>query len=108
MSFALGQRWISDTETDLGLGTVVTLEGRMVTLLFPASGESRIYARTDAPVTRVQFHPGDTITSHEEWQMEVDEVEEQDGLLIYHGQRLDSGEKVSLKEVFLNHFLKFN
>nr|MBP8040231.1 hypothetical protein [Aeromonadaceae bacterium]MBP8221329.1 hypothetical protein [Aeromonadaceae bacterium]MBP8222954.1 hypothetical protein [Aeromonas sp.] len=27
MPFALGQRWISDTETDLGLGTVVALEG---------------------------------------------------------------------------------
>ena len=42
MPFALGQRWISDTETDLGLGTVVAIEGRMVTLLFPASGENRI------------------------------------------------------------------
>jgi ATP-dependent helicase HepA len=44
MSFALGQRWISDTETDLGLGTVVAIEGRMITLLFPANGEQRLYA----------------------------------------------------------------
>ena len=108
MSFALGQRWISDTETDLGLGTVITLEGRMVTLLFPACGESRIYARSEAPVTRVQFHSGDTITSHEEWQMQVNEVEEQSGLLIYHGTRLDTGEPATLKEVFLSHFLKLN
>ena len=108
MPFALGQRWISDTETDLGLGTVVALEGRMVTLLFPASGENRIYAKDDAPVTRVQFHVGDTVTSHEEWQLEITDVEEQQGLLIYHGSRLDTGEACSLKEVFLSHFLKFN
>ncbi|MGL4516098.1 MAG: hypothetical protein ACRCUH_05290, partial [Shewanella sp.] len=31
MPFALGQRWISDTESELGLGTVVQVEGRMVT-----------------------------------------------------------------------------
>ncbi|WP_414709885.1 hypothetical protein, partial [Rheinheimera sp.] len=42
MKFALGQRWISDTESDLGLGTIVALEGRHLTLLFPASGETRL------------------------------------------------------------------
>ncbi len=108
MSFALGQRWISDTETDLGLGTVVAMEGRMVTLLFPASGENRIYAKEEAPVTRVQFHPGDVITSHEEWTLKVESVEETQGLLTYLGTREDNGEPVALKEVFLSHFLKFN
>ncbi len=108
MSFALGQRWISDTETDLGLGTVVALEGRMVTLLFPASGENRIYAKDDAPVTRVQYHSGDIVTSHEEWQLAVTSVDEVNGLLIYNGIRQDTQEPAALKEVFLSHFLKFN
>ncbi|NYY80663.1 ATP-dependent helicase [Raoultella planticola] len=40
MPFTLGQRWISDTESELGLGTVVALDARMVTLLFPAIGET--------------------------------------------------------------------
>lgn len=53
MSFALGQRWISDTESDSGLGTVVALDARTVTLMFAASEENRVYARSDAPVTRV-------------------------------------------------------
>ena len=35
MPFTLGQRWISDTESELGLGTVVALDTRMITLLFP-------------------------------------------------------------------------
>ncbi len=66
MSFALGQRWISDTESDLGLGTVVALDARTVSLMFPASEESRVYSRSDAPVTRVAFNAGDIIESHED------------------------------------------
>ncbi|WOX47811.1 RNA polymerase-associated protein RapA [Aeromonas sp. XH] len=108
MPFALGQRWISDTETDLGLGTVVAVEGRMVTLLFPATGENRMYAKEEAPVTRVSFNVGDQIASHEDWTMTVEEVQEKDGLLIYVGTRTDNDEPVVLKEVFLNNFIKFN
>lgn len=33
MPFTLGQRWISDTESELGLGTVVAMDARTVTLL---------------------------------------------------------------------------
>ncbi|WP_429103186.1 RNA polymerase-associated protein RapA [Aeromonas veronii] len=108
MPFALGQRWISDTETDLGLGTVVAVEGRMVTLLFPATGENRMYAKEEAPVTRVSFNVGDQLTSHEDWTMTVEEVQEKNGLLIYVGVRTDNDEPVALKEVFLNNFIKFN
>ncbi|NHH99517.1 RNA polymerase-associated protein RapA [Oceanimonas sp. MB9] len=108
MPFSLGQRWISDTETDLGLGTVVAIDVRMVTMLFPACGENRMYAINDAPVTRVMFNPGDVISSHEDWELEVESVSEQDGLLVYHGKRLDTEEETSLKETFLNHFIKLN
>ncbi|EIQ77945.1 RNA polymerase-associated rapA domain protein, partial [Shigella flexneri 1235-66] len=76
MPFTLGQRWISDTESELGLGTVVAVDARTVTLLFPSTGENRLYARSDSPVTRVMFNPGDTITSHDGWQMQVEEVKE--------------------------------
>ncbi|MAD05700.1 RNA polymerase-associated protein RapA [Pseudoalteromonas shioyasakiensis] len=108
MNFSLGQRWISDTESDLGLGTVVALEGRQVSILFPASGENRVYSLTEAPVTRVAFNPGDVIRSVEEWELEVESVEEQGELLCYHGTRVDNGEKAKLKETFLDHFIKFN
>ena len=108
MNFSLGQRWISDTESDLGLGTVVALEGRQVSILFPASGENRVYSLTEAPVTRVAFNPGDIIRSVEEWELEVESVEAQGELLCYHGTRVDNGEKAQLKETFLDHFIKFN
>ncbi|WP_333601956.1 RNA polymerase-associated protein RapA [Atlantibacter hermannii] len=109
MPFTLGQRWISDTESELGLGTVVALDARMVTLLFPATGENRLYARNDSPITRVMFNPGDTITSHDGWQLKVDDVAEENGLLAYTGTRLDTQEaNVTLREVFLDNKLVFS
>jgi ATP-dependent helicase HepA len=108
MPFALGQRWISDTESELGLGTVVQVEGRMVTLLFPATGENRMFARSDAPLTRVIYNPGDTVESHEGWSLDITHLEEKDGLVIYHGSKQDTGEDVSLRETLLNHNIRFN
>ncbi|MDU4092730.1 MAG: RNA polymerase-associated protein RapA [Pantoea sp.] len=108
MPFTLGQRWISDTESELGLGTVVALDTRMVTLLFPATGENRLYARNDSPITRVIFNPGDTITSHESWQLEVAEVRNDNGLVTYIGTRLDTQEPVELREVLLDSKLVFS
>ncbi|ANI30901.1 ATP-dependent helicase [Yersinia entomophaga] len=109
MPFTLGQRWISDTESELGLGTVVAIDVRMVTLLFPATGENRLYARNDSPITRVMFNPGDTISSHEGWQMKVEEVTHENGLITYIGTRLDTEETgVAMREVLLDSKLTFS
>lgn len=108
MNFALGQRWISDTESDLGLGTVIAQEGRMLTLLFPASGETRLYAQQEAPLTRVTFNVGDEVKSAEGFSILVQDVSEKQLLLTYHGIRQDTGELVALRETFLDHFLSFN
>ncbi|MCL1057186.1 RNA polymerase-associated protein RapA [Shewanella gelidimarina] len=108
MPFSLGQRWISDTESELGLGTVVGMEGRMVTVLFSATGENRLFSRSEAPLTRVIFNPGDKVESHDEWSLTVTEVEEKDNLITYHGTHNETGEQVSLRETLLNHNIRFN
>ena len=46
-----GQRWISDSEAELGLGTILMQDGRMLTVLYPATGETRQYAARSAPLT---------------------------------------------------------
>ena len=102
MTFSLGQRWISDAESELGLGTIVAIEGRMLTLLFAASGEQRLYSIEEAPITRVRFNIGDEILSHDEWKLLVSEVNEVDDLITYIGTRVDTGEVCQLKETFLN------
>jgi len=108
MSFHPGQRWISDGESDQGLGTVTSVEHRFVTIVFTATGDARQYAIADAPLTRVIFNVGDSVPSHEGWQLKVESVEEVSNLFVYHGTRQDTGEQVSLKEVMIDHFIKFN
>lgn len=44
--FAVGQRYLSDTESELGLGVVVDVDDRCVHILFPQSEETRVYAKT--------------------------------------------------------------
>ncbi|WP_341662608.1 RNA polymerase-associated protein RapA [Vibrio sp.] len=109
MTFALGQRWISDTESDLGLGTVVALDNRTVTLMFAASEENRVYSRNDAPVTRVTFNTGDLVDSQEGWSLKVEQVVEEQGLFTYIGTREDTDEHdVTLREIMLSNQIRFN
>lgn len=54
--FVTGQRWVSDAEAELGLGVVLEVENRRLTLSFPASGERRTYAIDEAPISRVRYH----------------------------------------------------
>ncbi len=90
--FIPGQRWISEAEPDQCLGTVLKADGRTVTVIFLATGETRTYARQSAPLTRVAFGPGDEIRSYEGWTLQVESVEEADGLLTYLGRRQDGSE----------------
>ena len=106
--FALGQRWLSDTETDLGLGTVILIEPRTVTMLYPATGESRIYAVHTAPLTRIAFVIGDNVKSHEGWELIVEQVKEKDNQLTYIGHRIDNNKAVILKETFIDHHFQLN
>ena len=108
MPFKPGQRWISDSESDQGLGTVTGIEHRFVNIVFTATGESRQYAKENAPLTRVIFNHGDTIPSHEGWSLKITSSTEEHGIITYHGLREDTQEQVSLKEVMIDHFLKFN
>ncbi|MGK4340323.1 RNA polymerase-associated protein RapA [Ectopseudomonas oleovorans] len=101
-----GQRWISDSEAELGLGTILAEDGRLLTVLYPATGETRQYATRNAPLTRVRFAPGDEITHFEGWKLTVQEVEDVDGLLVYHG--LDAQHQpVTMPETQLSNFIQF-
>lgn len=83
-SFQPGQRWISVSEPELGLGEVRSVGSRTVTLHFPATRESRQYvASADAPLRRAAFRAGDTIRTKAHGDAVVDAVIERDGLLVY-------------------------
>ncbi|WP_225774968.1 RNA polymerase-associated protein RapA [Pseudomonas sp. Marseille-Q5115] len=101
-----GQRWISDSEAELGLGTVIAQDGRLLTVLYPSTGDTRQYALRNAPLTRVRFSPGDLITHFEGWKLTVREVEDVDGLLVYHGFNAQH-EPRTLPETQLSNFIQF-
>jgi len=83
--FKPGQRWISETEPELGLGTLVRLTEAGVQIAFRAAGEMRQYARDHAPLKRVRFRIGDTIQTEDDETMVVREVREVGGLITYIG-----------------------
>ena len=83
--FAQGQRWISEMEPELGLGTVLHHSNGRVQVFFPATGGMRLYASAQAPLKRVRFRVGDTITSHENKNYVVTRIEESDDLITYVG-----------------------
>ncbi len=106
-SFIPGQRWISNTESELGLGLILDVSFNRVTVLYLASDERRIYARDNAPLTRVVFSVGDTIESVDEDKLTVTDVIEKNGLMTYVGVTAE-GEDMQFEEVELNHRIQFN
>ncbi|MDU8923425.1 RNA polymerase-associated protein RapA [Pasteurellaceae bacterium LIM206] len=107
MSFAIGQRWISESEHELGLGLIVEVDRRTVTIFFPACDERRVYALTGAPLIRVQFQAGDVVVHHEGWKATVIDVLENNGGLIYSVRRLDNQTETMLREMDLSHRISF-
>ncbi|MBL9117464.1 MAG: DEAD/DEAH box helicase family protein [Verrucomicrobiaceae bacterium] len=78
-----GQRWVSNTEAELGLGVVLKAEYGRMEIFYPAAGEMRQYAVKSAPLRRVKFKEGDSIKTHEGESFVVSALEEQGGLIIY-------------------------
>ncbi len=100
-----GQRWICESEPTLGLGTVLSADHRTVTIVFLASGDTRTYSLSSAPIKRVQFKPGEVVDSHEQWTLSIERIEEEAGLITYIGQRDDQA--VVLHESELSNFMQF-
>lgn len=100
--FHPGQRWISDSEPELGLGAVLRVTERTVVVQFGASAEQREYARDNSPLRRVRFRVGDTITSKSAAALVVQSVAECGGLVYYRVNNIE------LCETELSDTISFN
>jgi len=100
MLFAPGQRWISTTEPELGLGTVLRVDGRTVQLAFPASGMVRHYAANSAPLARAEFRAGERIAGNGR-AFTIERVERHGDVLRYFGSghTLQEGELDDVQNV---------
>jgi ATP-dependent helicase HepA len=84
--FIIGQRWISESEPELGLGVIVEVEAKTVTCFFPAAKVDRRYGSQTAPLRRIRFVEGDEVKGQAGEVFIVESLSEAAGIVTYVGQ----------------------
>jgi len=105
--FVPGQRWISNSESELGLGLIESLDHRTISINFPASGELRTYAIEQAPLSRVSFVVGDSIKNQDNEKFKITALQEHNGIITYDVVSAD-GSSSQLCETELSAAIKLN
>lgn len=93
--FVLGQRYMSQSEPELGLGQLKAIDARSLTLWFELADCERHYAKHDFPLTRALFEKGDSIEAKDGRTLVVSDIMDHQGLLLYmddQGQLLPESE----------------
>ncbi|HKT41888.1 MAG TPA: RNA polymerase-associated protein RapA [Rhodanobacteraceae bacterium] len=86
MNYIPGQRWVSEAEPELGLGTVLRCDERALQVLFAKSGVVRNYSALGAPLARASFRVGQRIAGRG-ISFVVERIDLRDGLLVYSGEK---------------------
>ncbi|WP_417541829.1 RNA polymerase-associated protein RapA [Methylophaga thalassica] len=106
-AFIVGQRWVSNSEAELGLGIIQESSGRRIEVFFPAAAESRFYAADNAPLSRVIYSEGDKVSTREDVSFVISAVQPFNGCYIYQGDT-EAGEPISIHEMDLDSRVHFN
>lgn len=107
VEYEIGQRWVSNSEAELGLGIIKDNTGRRIEVSFPAAGEQRTYAANIAPLSRVQYPVGERVKTNEDVSFVITARHDLNGCLIYQGDD-DDGNEISIHEMDLNSFVQFS
>ncbi|MCJ8297664.1 MAG: RNA polymerase-associated protein RapA [Pseudomonadales bacterium] len=105
--FVPGQRWISNTESELGLGIIVSSENRRIEVSYPAVAERRTYATDNAPLSRVIYNIGEQISDQQGVLYTIQQRLEEQGCFIYQCSN-GSNETVAVAEIELDSFVHFS
>ncbi len=101
--FLMGQRYISDTEPELGLGIIKAVANKNLTVFYPATNQTRTYGQNNAPIRRVIFQLGDKLKNLASEVMQVTEVVgSRDEIISYFG------DEKCFKESELDSAIHFN
>jgi ATP-dependent helicase HepA len=106
-TFTIGQRWISETESDLGLGTIINVEDRTITVNFSACDETRTYALANAPLARIIFKKDDEIQDQDQNSLIIKNLKIIDNKYHYYVEN-ESGNQSWIEETQINHHTKLN
>jgi len=98
--FAVGQKWTSENEPELGIGQVIKVDFRTVTLRFNASGEQRIYnSKDNPPLKRHILNIGEKAMSVKGVSFFVESIVEENGILRYiHKDKSISEDLLNFKQ----------
>lgn len=88
-----GQRWVSETEPELGLGTLIDIKDRTLSVRFHASDCTRQYSLKTAPLKRIIFNVGDEIQLKDNTSFTIENLSESQGLMYYSGKNTEVCEK---------------
>ncbi len=91
MNFIPGQRWVSEAEPELGLGTVLRCDERALQMLYAKAGVVRNYSTQGAPLARASFRVGQRVAGRG-IAFVVERIDLRDGLLVYSGEKRELGE----------------
>jgi ATP-dependent helicase HepA len=105
--FIPGQRWLSETQGELGLGLVIAVDGRRVEMAYRATGVSRVYALPDPPLVRLELTVGEHVRDRQGRDLVIIAVSSEAGLLTYGCEDLE-GAFIELPESDLDDRLRFN
>jgi len=106
-AFAVGQRWLSETQPELGLGMIEAVEHRRVTVLFPATGERRTYAADNTPLWRAQLTTGELLRDLDGRDLTVIDHLEHNGFITYLA-RDNAGNEQPLPETRIDPRLRLS
>lgn len=81
--FVIGARYVSVTEPELGLGILLEIDNKHITVTFPASEQTRRFTKHGAPITRARFEIGDEIKALSGLKIKIETIAEQNGLYLY-------------------------
>ena len=84
-SFAIGQRYFSEPEPELGLGSVVEVGSFHVDIDFAGSGETRRYARDTGVLKRISVSRGESVETTDGRSFRVHEIVVKELLYKYSG-----------------------
>lgn len=105
--FAIGQRWVSHSEAELGLGLVAAIEGRRLQVEYPAAETSRTYAIDNAPLSRVSYQIGDHFKDADGRKLTVQQLQQINGCWVYLAADPDD-ELHTVHEMQLNSAVQFS
>lgn len=99
----VGQRYMSETEPELGLGSISVVESKTVKIVFPASKTERTYGSKGAPIKRVIFSVGDEISLRSGDKRVVESIIDNSGIITYV-----TGKEEQFEERDLSDAISFN